>query len=135
MTEQAAGNSGSFDAIALTASLTVKDLHKSVAYFTDGVGFEIGQKHERDGQLRAVEIKAGGVRMLLNQDDGAKGWERVKGQGFAFMITTKDVDSVAARMNAAGYTPDSEPADMPWGSRAFRFTDPDGYAFVVATPR
>ena len=135
MTEQASGNSGSFEAIALSASLTVKDLQKSVAYFTDGVGFTVAQKHEREGQLRAVEITSGGVRMLLNQDDGAKGWDRIKGQGLTFMITTADVDSVAARMKAAGYTPDSEPAQMPWGVRAFRFTDPDGYGFVISTPR
>jgi hypothetical protein len=28
------------------------------------------------------------VRILLNQDDGAKGFDRVKGEGFSLMFTT-----------------------------------------------
>jgi catechol 2,3-dioxygenase-like lactoylglutathione lyase family enzyme len=61
---------------SLQASLTVKDLHKSLAWYRDVVGFEVDRKHEREGRLRAVSLKAGDVRILINQDDGAKGWDR-----------------------------------------------------------
>src|SRR6478736_1129754 len=77
-----------FRAKALTASLTVKDLQKSVAWYRDVVGFYVEREHQRDGTLRAVSLAAGAVRILLNQDDGAKGFDRVKGEGFSLQFTT-----------------------------------------------
>lgn len=123
-----------FHARSLGASLTVRDLQASVAWYQDALGFAIDRRIEREGQLRAVALRAGDVRILLNQDDGARGWDRVKGEGFSLMITTaQDVDGVAARIRAAGGTLDSEPADMPWGPRAFRVRDPDGYRLAISS--
>lgn len=125
-----------FHAGGLAASLTVKDLERSLAWYHGVVGFAIDQRMERDGELRAVAVRAGDVRLLLNRDDGAKGWERAKGEGMSLMITTaQDIDGVAARIRAGGGTLDSEPADMPWGVRAFRVRDPDGYRFAISSPR
>ena len=62
----------------MTASLTVKDLQKSLAWYRDVFGFTVDREMERDGKLRAVALKAGAIRILLNQDDGAKGFDRVK---------------------------------------------------------
>jgi uncharacterized glyoxalase superfamily protein PhnB len=125
-----------FDARSLAASLTVKDLEQSLAWYRDVVGFAVDQRMERDGQLRAAAVRAGDVRLLLNQDDGAKGWERAKGEGVSLMITTaQDIDGIAERIRANGGTLDSEPADMPWGVRAFRVRDPDGFRFAISSPR
>ncbi|MBC8087462.1 MAG: VOC family protein [Phycisphaerae bacterium] len=130
------GHAAGFEAIALGTSLTVKDLQKSLTWYSEVFGFAIDQKYERDGQLRGAALNAGGVRILLNQDDGAKGWDRVKGQGLSFMFSTsQSIDEVANRIKAAGGTLDSEPADMPWGARVFGLSDPDGYKFAVSTPR
>src|SRR5829696_4427167 len=86
----------SFRARALSMSLTVKDLKSSVAWYRDTVGFTVDQEYEREGKLRAVALKAGDIRILLNQDDGAKGWDRKKGEGFSFQFTTtQDIDAVA----------------------------------------
>jgi uncharacterized glyoxalase superfamily protein PhnB len=125
-----------FHASSLAASVTVKDLEQSVAWYHGVVGFAVDQRMERDGQLRAVAVRAGDVRLLLNQDDGAKGWERSKGEGVSLMITTaQDIDALAARIRAGGGTLDSEPADMPWGVRAFRVRDPDGFRIAFSSPR
>lgn len=126
----------SFRARALGASLTVKDLQQSLAWYQDAMGFTVDQKHEHEGRLMAVSLKAGAVRILLNQDDGAKGWDRVKGEGLSLQLTTaQDVDGIAARIREHGGTLDSEPADMPWGARAFRVRDPDGFRLVISTER
>ena len=53
----------------LSNSLTVKDLAASLAWYTDIVGFAVDQKHEREGKLMAVSLKAGDVRILINQDN------------------------------------------------------------------
>ena len=61
---------------ALNASLTVNDLPASLAWYENVLGFAVDQKHEREGKLVAASIRAGAVRLLLAQDDGAKGRER-----------------------------------------------------------
>ena len=125
----------SFRGRSLQASLTVKDIEKSLAWYHDVVGFEIDRKHEREGKLRAVSLRAGDVRILINQDNGAKGWDRVKGEGFSLQITTEQsVDEIARRIKSHGVTLESEPADMPWGPRMFRMRDPDGFMFTISSP-
>jgi catechol 2,3-dioxygenase-like lactoylglutathione lyase family enzyme len=56
---------------SLQASVTVKDLDKSVAWYVDVVGFTLARRIERGGKLRGVAVQAGEVRIILNQDDGA----------------------------------------------------------------
>ncbi len=113
-------------------SLTVKDLQKSAAWYQDVVGFGVERTFERDGKVVLVSLKAGDVRINLNQDDGAKGWDRVKALGFSIGIwTTEDIDAIANRIKASGGRLDSDPVDAPWGARYFRLTDPDGFQFAV----
>lgn len=126
----------SLHGLALAASLTVADLEKSVAFYTEAFGFAVDQKHEREGKLRAVSLRAGDVRILLGQDDGAKGSDRVKGEGFSLQITTdQNLDELAQRIRDHGVTLDTEPQDTPWGQRVFRFRDPDGFRFTMSSPR
>ena len=121
---------------AISVSFTAKDLKASVAWYRDVLGMTVSQEHERDGVLRAVAMQAGSVRILLNQDDGGRGWERVKGEGFAIQITTaQSIDDVANRVKANGGQLDLEPTDTPWGARIFRLRDPDGFKLSISTPR
>jgi len=124
----------SLQARTLSASLTVKDLEGSLAWYRDVVGFTVDRKHEREGKLRAVSLRAGDVRILIGQDDGAKGWDRVKGEGFSLQITTnQNVDELAKRIKDLGGTLDLEPRDMPWGARIFRLKDPDGFKLTISS--
>ena len=126
----------SFRARTLNLSLSVKDLAASLVWYREVVGFTLEQRYERDGTLRAVSLKAGSAHILINQDDGAKGLDRVKGQGCSFMFTTaQNVDALANRIKASGGTLESEPADMPWGPRVFRMRDPDGFLLVISSER
>lgn len=118
---------------SLQASLTVKDLDASVRWYTEALGFTESRRIDRDGHLRSVVVQAGDVRIVLNQDDGAKGWERIKGQGMSFQIsTTEPIDPIAERVKAHGGTLDTEPADMQWGARIFRVRDPDGFRWTIS---
>jgi catechol 2,3-dioxygenase-like lactoylglutathione lyase family enzyme len=112
--------------------LTVNDLEQSVAWYRDILGFTIDRQHERDGKLIGVSFIAGNVRILLTQDDGARG-ERSKGEGFSLYITTaQDVDELAERIKTRGGKLDLEPTDM-HGTRAFRLHDPDGFKFTISS--
>lgn len=129
------GQPESFRGRTLSASLTVNDIRKSMAWYRDVVGFTVDEQYEHEGKPVGVSLKAGAVKLMLNQDDGAKG-ERVKGEGFSVYITTaQNIDELAKRITAAGGTLESEPADMPWGARLFRLKDPDGFRLVIASER
>ena len=119
----------------LSVSLTVKDLERSTAWYRDVLGVTIDRRHEREGQLFAVSLRAGAVRLLLARDNGAKGLDRTKGDGFSMQITTaQDIDAIANRVKASGTVLETEPADA-WGARVFRVRDPDGFLLVISSIR
>jgi len=121
-------------ATALTAAMTVRSLPESLAWYRDVVGFTVDREHQREGVLVAVSLRAGAVRILLAQDDGAKGVDRIKGEGISLQLTTdQDVDAIARRIRDGGGTLESDPVDTPWGARVFRFRDPDGFKLVVSS--
>jgi uncharacterized glyoxalase superfamily protein PhnB len=125
----------SFRARSLAASLTVKDLRKSMAWYRDVLGLTVEKEYEGGGTFRAVSLKAGTVQILLTQDDGARGNDRMKGEGFSLQLTTaQNIDEVAKRIKQAGGTLASEPADA-WGARVFRLADPDGFKLVISSER
>jgi uncharacterized glyoxalase superfamily protein PhnB len=113
----------------------VRDLPASIAWYRDVVGFTVDRELVRDGVLRAVAVRAGAVRLLLNQDDGAKGVGRTTGLGFSLNVYTRQsVDVIADHIRSHGGTLETEPADMPWGARVFRVRDPDGYLIAFSRP-
>ena len=125
------------NATTLGCSITCKDLQSSINFYRDAVGFKVAQTFENNGKVAGAIIAAGDCRIVLNQDDGKLGWDRIKGQGFYLQINVAgavDVDAAAARIKAAGGTLLSEPADRPWGARMFQFKDLDGFKLGVSTP-
>ena len=125
-----------FVARSLGLSLTVRDFPRSLAWYTEVLGFTRTRDFARDGVVTGAAMTAGDVELSINQDDGKKGKDRVLGQGFSIRLTTEQsIDEVAARVKRAGGNLESEPADMPWGARIFVIVDPDGYRLVVSSPR
>jgi catechol 2,3-dioxygenase-like lactoylglutathione lyase family enzyme len=115
-------------------SLTVNDLGKSLAFYTSGLGFIVGQRWTDGKILRGVMLKAGASELGLSQDDWKMGKSRKKGVGFRIWCDTgQDIDAIAARVKAAGFSLAEEPADRPaWGVRSFSVDDPDGFHITIA---
>jgi uncharacterized glyoxalase superfamily protein PhnB len=125
------------NATTLGCSITCKDLQASINFYRDAIGFAVAQTFENNGKVAGAIIAAGDCRIVLNQDDGKLGWDRIKGQGFYLQINVAgaaDVDAAAKRITAAGGTLLDEPADRPWGARMFQFKDLDGFKLGVSTP-
>jgi catechol 2,3-dioxygenase-like lactoylglutathione lyase family enzyme len=124
-----------FRARTISASLFVKDLDKSLAWYRDKMGFFVEQKFERNGKLTGVSLKAGDVRILISQDDGGTGWDRVKGAGFTLQFTTaQDVDALAESIKQRGGWLESGPESVS-GTRQVRLRDPDGFKLVISSAR
>lgn len=125
------------NATMLGCSLTCKEIETSIRFYRDVLGFAVDMTFEHEGKPAGAVISAGDIRIVLNQDDGKLGWDRIKGQGFYLQVNVAgpaDVDAAAARIKAAGGTLISEPEDRPWGARMFQFRDPDGFKLGVSTP-
>ncbi|HEV8236237.1 MAG TPA: VOC family protein [Gemmatimonadaceae bacterium] len=124
-----------FVANTLSASLTVAALQTSLAWYRDVLGFAVSRTFDRAGTMFAASLRAGTVSILLTQDDGARGPDRVKGAGMSLQLTTsQNIDDLATRVRERGGTLDSEPADV-WGARVFRLRDPDGFKLVISSER
>ena len=123
------------DTRSVVLSLTAKDLLESVAWYRDVLGFTVDNVQERDGKPARAAVRSGAARIFLNQDDGGRGWERTKGEGFSITFdTAQNVDAIAERIKSTGWTLAMAPADMPWGVRMLRVVDPDGYRLGIWKP-
>ena len=119
----------------LGCSITCKDLEASIRFYRDAIGFAVTQTYQNEGKVVAAIVTAGDCQLVLNQDDGKLGWDRIKGQGFYLQINVAgaaDVDAAAARIRSAGTALLNEPADRPWGARMFQFNDLDGFKLGVS---
>lgn len=125
------------NATTMGGSFTVKDLDASIRLYRDAIGFAVEQTYEHEGKVVTAVISAGEIRLVLNQDNGQLGWDRIKGQGFSIQLNVAepaDVDAAAARIRAAGGALIDEPSDRPWGVRMFQFKDLDGFKLGISTP-
>lgn len=120
---------------SITPSLTVNDVEKSVRFYTDVLGFVVGERWEEGGKLQGVMLKAGGCEIGLSQDDWAKGRDRKKGEGMRLWCeTAQDIDALAARIKSAGGRLTQEPRDE-MGGRNLWVDDPDGYHLSLSKPK
>ncbi len=119
---------------SLEVSLTVANLETSVQWYCDVLGFQIKNQYARGDAPFAVSLEAGDVQILLTRDDGSKGENRSKGEGFSLQITTgQDIDTLAEAARSAGGVLDTEPVDIFPGKRVFRLRDPDGYRIAMSS--
>ena len=125
------------NATNLGCSITCKDLKASLDFYRDAIGFTVARTFDHEGKVVAAVVTSGNIGIVLNQDDGKLGWDRIKGQGCYLQInvaSATDVDNAAERIKSAGGTLIDEPADRPWGARMFQFRDLDGFKLGVSTP-
>jgi uncharacterized glyoxalase superfamily protein PhnB len=120
---------------SVSPGLTVGDIQKSIAWYRDVAAFHVGELWKGpDGTVRGAEVMAGAARFFLGQDDWAQGRDRKKGVGFRLHLTTaQSVDEIAKGIKQRGGKLDTEPADTPWGTRAFQMTDPDGFKLTISS--
>jgi uncharacterized glyoxalase superfamily protein PhnB len=118
---------------SIMPSMTANDFPRSLAFYTETLGFVVTDSwKDESGVVRGAMLKAGTCEIGLGQDDWKKGKDRKKGEGIrVYLETAQDVDALAGRVKAAGHALAEEPADQPWGYRAFSVDDPDGFHLTI----
>lgn len=95
--------------------IPVTDLDRSVEFYRDAVGLEVGFQ----GELMADFAEAGLVLDLLAEGESVA-------KGLIVGLSVPDVDATHAELLRRGVVIDEPPENRPWGVRNFYVSDPDG---------
>lgn len=115
------------------ANLAVTDLDRSIAFYTEQLGFEETWGFESDGTVHRYVAADNGVELQLTEspdrDDDID-----QGDGFQHLaVKVEDVDAAFEQIDHHGVV--EEPGDQPAaGARTAFVLDPDGYTIELVEP-
>lgn len=122
----------------VTPHLVVSDANAAISFYGEAFGAaEIVRVPAPGGRgvLHAEIVIAGSRVMLADEfpEMGSKSPGTLGGTAVAIHLYVADTDAVFERAVAAGAEPAMPPADMFWGDRYSRITDPFGHVWAIAT--
>jgi catechol 2,3-dioxygenase-like lactoylglutathione lyase family enzyme len=117
---------GPVESISAITLLTA-DMGEAVAFYQT-LGFELSYGGE-EVQFTSFRVGPGHLNLQLDTIGSPPRavWGRV-------VLWVDDVDAMYARALAAGFDPQTSPADALWGERYFHIHDPDGHELSFARP-
>lgn len=123
---------------SITPALVVKGGKQAIAFYTAAFGAQtLGVMYGPDGQsVMHAELKIGDSVIFLGDEApewGARSPQTLGGSPVSLNLYTEDCDAVFDRAVAAGATPAMPVADMFWGDRYGKLTDPFGHTWGIAT--
>jgi|SRR5579871_411795 len=122
---------------AVTASLCVTDVKAAATFYQKAFGFEKrGIMNGPDGKPIHAELSLRGTVLMLGPEMPAMGARSAKSLGASpttLYLLVENVDKTVAKAAKLGAKLLGPVADMFWGDRCGRLTDPDGYTWYVAT--
>ncbi len=122
----------------LTPHLVMGDAAGAIEFYKRAFGaVELMRQPEPNGtRLLHAAVRIGDSVLMLADafpELGHRGPEDLGGTPVAVHIYCEDVDAAVARAVGAGATITMPPADMFWGDRYARLTDPYGHLWSIAT--
>ena len=122
----------------ITAGLVVKDARKAIEFYKTAFGAkELDVMLGLDGRsVMHAELKIGDTMIYLGDefpDMGTVSPQTLGGTPVSLNIYTEDCDAMFKRAVAAGATVKMPLADMFWGDRYGKLTDPFGHQWGIAT--
>ena len=121
----------------VTASLVIRDAKKAIEFYKQVFGAkELGAMLHPNGTVMHAEIQIGDTRIMMGEEMpemGARSPQVLGGSPVSLNLYTEDCDAVFQRAVAAGATPNMPPADMFWGDRYSKVTDPFGHNWGILT--
>jgi uncharacterized glyoxalase superfamily protein PhnB len=121
----------------VTPHLVVRNASEAIAFYKKALGaVELGRMPAPDGRLMHAALQIGDSRVFLCDECleyGAAGPQALGGSPVTVHLYVEDADAVFNRAVDAGATVAMPLADMFWGDRYGKLTDPFGHHWSVAT--
>ncbi len=105
--------------------INVTDMDRSLAFYRDGLGFDMVASWEAPHGIAWCRLKRGPVSLML-QIAGGEVPPPVEGQAAELYILCDDARALHAEFLARGIQA-TKPRQMEYNMLQFRVTDPDGY--------
>jgi PhnB protein len=124
----------------ITLSIIVQDAARAIDFYQKAFGArEIGRMTSPDGKkIVHAEIKIGDSPIMLSDEFlewGTRSPLTLGGTSTAFFLYVENVDAAFQQAVDAGAKVVMPPADMFWGDRFGKLTDPFGHEWGMATHR
>jgi uncharacterized glyoxalase superfamily protein PhnB len=127
----------------LASSIRVKDMQKSLDFYTKTLGFQtIDKLTRRDGRIAHASVGFDSPLLMLSpveyvrtpqtKQDLTKNKLGVGIELYIGMNGSKKLDEFFTEIKAKGITVVNEPKTEFWGDRIFTVKDPDGYALTFS---
>ena len=122
----------------ITAGLVVRGGKKAIEFYKSAFGAkELGIMYGLDGRsIMHAELQIGDTKIYIGDESpemGAVSPQTLGGSAVSLNIYTEDCDALFKRAVAAGATVKMPLADMFWGDRYGKITDPFGHNWGIAT--
>ena len=122
---------------SVTPAFAVKDAAKAIDFYKRAFGAEeVSRMTAPDGKVMHAEIRIGDSIIMLGDEVPGMGNVSPQTAGTTTMslhIYVPDVDAAFDRAVKAGAKPTMPVADMFWGDRYGKLTDPFGHSWSVGT--
>jgi PhnB protein len=122
---------------SLTPYLTVNDAARAIDFYKRAFGAqEVARMDGPGGKIMHAELKFGDSMLMLSDEMPGAGGRSPKSLGGTpvnIFLYVKDVDSTFQQAVAAGAKGEMPVADMFWGDRYGKVTDPFGHSWSLAT--
>jgi len=120
-----------------TPYLTVRDAAKAIDFYKRAFdATEVYRMDSPDGKIAHAELRIGdSVIMLADEMPGSetRSPQSLGGTTGGVFLYVKDVDMSFHKATSAGARATAQPADMFWGDRYGKVTDPYGHSWSLAT--
>jgi uncharacterized glyoxalase superfamily protein PhnB len=138
-----------------TLYLRVSDMQRSLAFYVDGLGFEVTSRMSEGGELFWARLSKDGCSLMISDrpsrfvsegqdsehEHDAEGRHLFSGVAVApagelnlvTFLYVDDVDAAYEDLRARGIDVEEAPEDRFYGLREMLVRDPDGYYYAIAT--
>lgn len=120
-----------------TPYLILRDGARAIEFYKRAFGAkELMRMPGPDGRIIHAEIQIGDSRIMLadeSPENGSPSPQTLKGTAVGIFLYVEDVDAVFKRAVAAGARELMPVADMFWGDRFGKISDPFGHQWQLAT--
>lgn len=120
---------------SVNPNLCVKGAARAIEFYKKALGAaEVMRLRMPDGSIGHAEIQIGDSRIMLSEefpDFGNRSPQSIGGTPVSVLLDVPDVDSLAARVSAAGVM--VKVTDQDYGDRNGGFTDPFGHKWIIST--